>query len=201
MSRLTTAYERLLSQFRDRPKWISYLSVLFARMQDSDNMIYALATERHIDTAQGVWLDQVGEIIGFVRPEAYVEDDYIFTYKDIGGPDDVNKGFATIPATTGGKYQDVDGGLTYDGIPMSDDDYRQAIKGKAGNTKKLGTLKNITLFCRDVFGYEADVTSPITGFVLVTPREFITAQQKWLTELLAPLIAGVTIRVEYFDIS
>lgn len=201
MSRLTTAYERLLSQFRERPKWLAYLSVIFARMQDSDNMIVDLSQYRHIDSAFGVWLDQVGEIIGFVRPEAYVEDDYIFTYKDIGGPDDVDKGFATVPATTGGRYQDAIGGLTYDGVPMEDDDYRQAIKGKAGNTKKLGTLKNITLFCREVFGFEADVTSPITGFILVTPREYITAQQKWLTQLLAPVVAGVTIRVEYFDIS
>jgi len=201
MSRLTTAYERLLNQFQNRPKWLAFLAVLFARMQDSDDMIVELATKRHIDTAEGIWLNQVGEIIGLVRPEAFESDDYIFTYKDIGDPDDVDKAFATVPATTGGKYQDALGGLTIDGVPMADDDYRQAIKGKAWTTGKFGSLKNITLFCREVFGFEADVTSPITGFVLVTPREYITAQQKWLTELLAPLIAGVTIRVEYFDIS
>jgi hypothetical protein len=170
-------------------------------MQDSDDMIVELATKRHIDTAEGIWLNQIGEIIGLVRPEAFVSDDEIFTYKDVGGSDDVDKAFATYPATTGGKYQDAIGGLTIDGVPMDDSDYRQAIKGKANNTRKFGSLKTVTLFCRDVFGFEADVTSPITGFVLVTPREYITAQQKFLTELLAPIVAGVTIRVEYFDIS
>lgn len=196
MSRLTTAYERLLNQFQNRPKWLAFLSVLFARMTDTDNMLYELATKRHIDTADGIWLDQVGQIIGVIRPEAFESDDLIFTMKDIGDPNILTKSFATIPATTGGKFGGV-GGLTIPGVPMSDSDYQTYIKGKADNTGKFGSLKTVTLFTSNVMGFESDCSTPITGLIWVQPRTAITQQQKYLTELLAPRITGVTIHCEF----
>lgn len=57
----------LLSQFRDKPKIEALLRAFLDGMQDLENAIYQVLTERWIDTAVGAQLDELGGILDLPR--------------------------------------------------------------------------------------------------------------------------------------
>lgn len=195
MSRLNTAYNRLLNEFKESPRIIALLSVIFARILDTDIAINDLALLRWLDTAEGVWLDDAGELLGFARPRTYILDENIFTLKVIDAPDVETQALGDVAQTTGGYLQGLDG-ITNGAGPIDDDEYRFLLKAKAASTNMAPTLKNQVLFCQEWFGI--DVTPlpvPYTGVVILLPSAPIEQSTKFNIQHLAPVMAGVTLTV------
>ena len=88
------AQERILNQFKNSTHLKNLLRVLFDSLDNIGDIFESLRDERGLTSAAGVWLDNVGAIIGLERP--YQEQDYgtIFAFKDAEDDiDDPYKGF------------------------------------------------------------------------------------------------------------
>jgi hypothetical protein len=71
-----TALDRLLQQYKGKPKFEGFISALAQRVQDTENALKELFEERSIETAIGVNLDIIGEIVGLPRPTGQSDEDY-----------------------------------------------------------------------------------------------------------------------------
>lgn len=82
-ARLTRALSRIPDQFRQKPFYQQLITAIVNRSEESDAILADLATKRWLDTAEGVWLDTVGEIIGIPRFYEPITEG-IFTYNGLG---------------------------------------------------------------------------------------------------------------------
>jgi hypothetical protein len=194
-TRYDTALTRIVDHFRDSPNILAYLKAVFNRLDECDQLLSALSLERWIDTSYGVWLDYCGKLVGvWPRPPEYVDDGLVFTCKDIGEPDDANKGFSDTSQTFGGFLSDIDGLQTE--VPVDDEVYRLYIKAKAYSTTSEAAERNVVMFCRDIFGIDVDVTTPQQYLMIATPTAPVDTQTRRIIEQLAPVVSAVRFRVE-----
>ena len=192
--RVNRAIGRIPNQFVNSAKWVQYLRSIVLRLEEVDALLASLATERWISTAEGVWLDNVGEIVGI--PRFYEElTEGIFTYKDAyPGTDDPDLAYSNYPGPAlGGKYQDLDGLFTDDLI--DDDTYRNWIIAKAAMTGCGGTIRDIYLFIKNAFGIESIVTNGAPREVLVELGSSLTQGQRLQLVRWAPVVAGTSIYI------
>ncbi len=92
----TTAQTRILDQFKDRPKMLAMLEAIFDRVDNIEDVLIYLRDYRGLETAEGVWLDIIGDIVGIERPP--LEQGYatIFAFKDTEDDlDDPHKGLTS----------------------------------------------------------------------------------------------------------
>jgi hypothetical protein len=164
-------------------------------MEDSDDMIAELSLKRWIDSATGIWLDMIGDIVGVKRPPVNVDDGIIFTYKGIGEADDPDKGFGTVGGFVGGHYSG------YAGLPSSsfvtDIVYRVYIKAKVINTTAKGTIPDITKYIDYAFGYQPLIDIPVQGMVAATFPAALSNDERNMIINLAPISAGVSFFVTW----
>ncbi len=94
-TRWTDAQDRILSQFQDSPKLKSLVETIFNRVDNVDYVLRYLEDYTDIDTACGVWLDVVGDIVGIPRP--HIEQSYgtMFAFKERSVPGTVWEGGTT----------------------------------------------------------------------------------------------------------
>lgn len=69
------AQQRLISQFKEKPNINLLLEILVQPLQAFENVLIAVLQQRWIDTAQGVQLDGLGEILGIAR-QGLTDDPY-----------------------------------------------------------------------------------------------------------------------------
>lgn len=62
------ALEIILDQFSDSPNFISLLTSVTDLIDESNDILDLMLTDRTLDDAYGVWLDEIGEIVGCSRP-------------------------------------------------------------------------------------------------------------------------------------
>lgn len=198
-SRLEQAYEDLLNQFKGKPNFFNYLSCIWERWTDIDNVHYNILNDRHVEAAEGVWLDINGNIAGlYPRPNKYVEADYIFTLKnDPSDPDDPNKGFATTTAQNDGGYWQSIEGLVYTDQLFEDETYRKYILVKAEYTFKSPSLPTLYKFIRETFDLDCDIVVSRFKRLKITPARSITSEEKYMIEKLAPLAHCETLEIEW----
>ncbi len=192
--RTDTAIGRLPSQFLRSINNINELKAMLARIEDTDDLLAELATKRWIDTAEGVWLDEVGEIIGI--PRFFEADDTgIFEYKSaFPGVDDPAKGYSDLPAPgTGGKYMSING--LFLTTKIDDVAYRVWLHVKAKITNKAGTYTDIYQFVKDAFGIESTVTLGGTRLIHVEIASTLTQNQRIQLVKYAPVSSGVSIEI------
>lgn len=190
--RVNRAIGRIPNQFVNSTRWVQYLRSLVVRLEDVDSLLGSLATLRWIGTATGVWLDNVGEIVGI--PRFYEElVDGIFTYKDaFPGTDDPDLAYSNYPGpAVGGRYQDLDGLFT--DTLIDDDTYRNWIIAKAAMTGSGGTIRDIYTFIKNAFDAETLVTTGGTREVEVFLVDPLTQGQRLQLLRWAPVAAGVSI--------
>ena len=136
---LEEAKTRVTDQFKNKPTFDKYLDLLLRGSVELQETFKHLQQLRSIDTATGVSLDNIGEIVGISRGLVSAE---IFTYfgnRDVTG---------TIPNPQGGRY----GSLTDSSVgapwyslngPLgisrepSDEEYRLIIKAKIVKNRTL----------------------------------------------------------------
>jgi len=203
-TRLTRALNVVLNQFSVSGNLLDLIRSFVNRIEEVDLLLGQLATLRWIDSAEGVWLDDVGEIVGIDRPFEEVNPDNIFTFKTVyTDPDDPNKGFGSVPPPdTGGYFQSVWGIFT--STHVDDTEYRKWIKVKIDITYQTGTIPDMYTFVKNAFDAESvisDVTDPIlgldTGLVTIELLDPLTPGQKRFLLKYVPRLAGV--KVELVD--
>jgi hypothetical protein len=188
------ALSRILNQFIDGPNFVNLFTAILNRFEDSHAMLLELLVHRFIDTAEGVWLDYIGDIVGVPRPYEPILDANIFTFKSIGEADDPDKGFGTTSSPLiGGLFQTIDG-ITTDTL-ADDETYRVYIKAKAQVTFARGTVQDIWLMVDFIFPTLTDinVTSPNIGEVKVLTTPVLQAFERKVVEKYAPVAAGIKV--------
>lgn len=201
-SRFDTALDGLLLQFKkaEEEEAIGFtipklLAAIEARFEDSDAMLYALAFGRWLDTAAGIWLDQIGNIVGiYPRPAKLIPAETTFAYRKLTDPGDPLKGFGSLAAPgTGGHFETIAG--VSSGELVNDETYRQYIRAKiiavAGNT----SIPAIWAFINKAFGVNPKVTRPKPGFVEVELDVAIAPHERRILVDQAPIGAGIDITI------
>lgn len=194
MTATSQALGRLLNQYSDSERIRDLLTDIFARLEDSNDILDDLLTKRDLNTATGVWLDILGDIVGVSRPYKALSADNIFTFKsNPGDPDDADKAYYDPGGPTGGYYQSAEGLRDPSGDLMGDTEYRKLVQAKALANHVIGNIDDIAAFIKEAFGVDSDVQDPIPGEVEVTLAASLNQDERRAVEELAPLSAGVSI--------
>lgn len=94
-TRQDLAAGRALNQFLASPGVMDLINAMMARLDDTEDVLLKLRDFRGIDTATGVWLDIIGDIVGIERPSKEQPYGTIFAFHGGDGDeiDDHYKGF------------------------------------------------------------------------------------------------------------
>ena len=80
LTQITTHAElaraRLATQFKEKPKLAALLDGISAQVQDVEDTLWALLTQRSLDTAVGAQLDDVGVLLNLPRYATEADADY-----------------------------------------------------------------------------------------------------------------------------
>ena len=137
---------RLVSQFQDSPNLRGLISALINGFDGLDETQNDLLTLRSVDTAQGVQLDGVGEIVGLLRPKT-INDSGRFGFED----DPTARGFGDInDPSLGGNWFDSETTLFF----VDDDIYRLLIKAKIIKNSTAMTVDDTLRLISFVFNTE-----------------------------------------------
>ena len=194
-NRVNKAVSRLLNQFSDSQEWEDLITALVARLEDTDIVLDGLLLYRTLETAEGVWLDQVGDIVGYPRPAKQVDDAGIFTLKAVGDADNADQGLSSLSAMDGGVLTGVNGN------PLNEDatdaDYRNWLKGKVRATYADATVPSIFQFVDFVFGDGtcAAVEVPAVGEVTIELATALNGAERLVLKALAPRVAAISLEL------
>lgn len=192
-ARTDKAISRLLNQFSDSDNLKDFLEAIVARLEDTDIVLEGLLLYRTINTAEGIWLDQIGDIVGYPRPAKEVADSGIFTLKSVGDSDNPDQGLSSLSAMDGGVLTSLNG------LPLdenaTDATYRQYLKGKVRATYTNATVSAIFEFVDFVFGDGTCdlVVIPAVGEVEIYLATALTGAERRVLEKLVPRSAGVSV--------
>jgi len=75
LEHVNQAVARLIQQYRDKPRMEALIAIYSRQVQDLEDALWQLATERFADTAIGAQLDVLGIIVGQER-QGLGDDDY-----------------------------------------------------------------------------------------------------------------------------
>jgi hypothetical protein len=192
-ARANKAISRLLDQFSDTNNLTALITALAARFEDTDIVLEGLLLYRTINTAEGVWLDQVGDILGLPRPAVGVPDNEAFTLKSVGDPDNADLGLSSLGAMDGGKLSYAS--FATDPSLATDTVYREYLFGKANATTSDVTVPAIDLSIKNTFATESIVDSPSTEVVTIELVTALTGSQRRIVEQYAPVKAGVYVEI------
>lgn len=184
---IETAQGLLPDQYPIGGGYYQLLAALLVESESREAIMEYLVTRRWIESAKGVWLDEVGAIVGM--PRGYEETvDNIFTYKDHeADPDDISLGYNVA------YYDSLTGSFL--GTPWGEVTYARWIQAKAAATFKGATYDSIHDFIYTALEIDVDVLYLTPRCVWIDPPAPLTFAQKNLIEVWAPRPAGV--RLEF----
>jgi hypothetical protein len=194
------ARARLLDQFKDDAiGWVAFLTVLAESLEDLITCLVSLSTQTWKDTAEGVWLDRAGEIVGCGRPGEEI-DNALFTVCDVGETgwdveDPAHGWSAILTPSYGGYVWDLYGLST--GVQANDETFLFFINAKIAATNADASLPGLAKYCSDAFGLSVTVERTSPGHVTITlPATGYTITQRRFLEMFCPAMAGIEV---YFD--
>lgn len=185
------AWGNCLNQFRNKPVFESFVKALYQPMSGLHKAFFDLQFKRGLDTAEGVQLDRIGDIVGLKRTLNNAESIIFFGFEE---QTDV-KGFGQ--ARLRRAYERTTGGS----VSLPDYEYRMLLKWKIAVNNGHGTAEEVINAMRMVFD-----TSMVRVFdagnakiQLVfnsrkTPKYLLNNMRS-----LIPKAAGVGIEVMAFD--
>lgn len=145
---LNVARSRVTEQFKNKRNYDKYLQLLLSGKVELQEVVKDTMQLRSLDTATGVQLDTIGEIVG--RPRGLVTSD-IFYYFGFEGSKNSESFSSTTDPTVGGQWYSVGAPL---GIsrPPSDDEYRIILKAKIIKNRTLATPEDVISAYKFLFG-------------------------------------------------
>lgn len=149
------AISRLITQYKESVNIINYIKTLLIEANNLEEVFQELLTERYLDTAIGVQLDILGEIVGQSRN---IKDANILKYFGFRDGGQHIGGF-------GYKFF-VSGDHLFSNLELEDDPYRLLIKARIKRNGFDGTIESFIEFM--TFAFTVD-------FVGVTELENATA--------------------------
>lgn len=145
---LNVARSRVTEQFKNKTVYDKYLQLLLSGKVELQNVIKDTMQLRSLDTAVGVQLDTIGEIVG--RPRGLVTSD-IFYYFGFEGAQSAESFSSTTDPTVGGQWYSVDAPRGISRAP-SDDEYRLILKAKIIKNRTLARPEDVIAAYKFLFG-------------------------------------------------
>lgn len=145
---LEVARSRVTEQFKNKTIYDKYLKLLLSGKLELQNVVRDTMQLRSIDTATGVQLDTIGEIVG--RPRGLVTSD-IFYYFGFDGAAQGDSFSSTTDPTVGGQWYSLDSPLGTSRAP-SDDEYRLILKAKIIKNRTLARPEDVIDAYKFLFG-------------------------------------------------
>lgn len=182
-----------LDQQKDVPNWEDFLTVIAESFQEVVDVLVSLSSETWKDTAAGVWLDRVGEIVGVLRPFDE-ETDNIFTVTEVGDTTpSALMGFGEVSDPAQGGYVWDLYGLSK-GVNANDPDYLDFIDAKIFATNADASIPGLARYMKNAFGLDVTVARPQVGQITITlPATGYDLRQRRYMELMCPAIGGIDV--------
>lgn len=141
----TKGISRLAYQFNDSPNFKSFLESFLQQFNDLDISGLQLLNERYLDTAVGVQLDGIGEIVGIERVQATINIIGAFGFLT----DDTARGFTDIfDLDLGGNFVSLNSTKEL----IGDDLYRILIRAKIIENQTAMIVDDTTKLISFMFG-------------------------------------------------
>lgn len=152
--------ENYTEAFKDKVVFDKYLQLLSVEAENISEVLKDLIQKRSIDTATGVQLDIIGNIVGQPREILNAEDFPYFAFED--APLAQSYGDLNNPRF-GGYYWDIRKPLAGNVI-LSDEQYRLFIKAKIMKNITRATPEDVIAFIRFVFDVDSvQITNDFYG--------------------------------------
>lgn len=198
---LGEAIQRSTDQFRNLPVFTKYLNLLLKEDQDLLNVFKELQQNRSIDTASGINLDIIGDIVGRQRTSISISGFTFFGFQgatQVGSMGDYNSPSIGSPFWT---YNDPKSGFT----TMTDSDYKFFIRAKivANNTK--ATPEEFIQYIKFVFNAPLVQIQEGDGHVVVGVGRKLSDYEKALIAYTPPygqmglIVKPAGVRVDFQD--
>lgn len=184
---------RLPNQFEDSSNLRDLIDLCAAQIAEGNTILEYLRDSTTLDLAVGVWLDEIGEIVGVSRGAPQVVDAEIFTYRGESAPELPALGFLDPIGVTGGRYVGIDG--LPDGALLDDTDYRLLIRAKIASTYSGDSIPEMWAWIDLVFGVDADVYTSGPAEVGIDLPVYMTHTQRRLLEKYIPRAAGIGVGI------
>lgn len=136
---------RLAYEYTDSEKFKDFIKSFLSEYQELYNSNLSLLNERYLDTAEGIQLDGIGDIVGLARPEKAADLAGIFGF--YSDPDAL--GFSTLSnPDVGGNFISIFSTT----VPIGDDLYRLLIRAKVIQNRIAMTVEETLDLVSFMFG-------------------------------------------------
>lgn len=193
---LATARTRYTEQFKNKPIFDKYIQLLLSGFSEIQEVARQLQQERSIDTAVGVQLDVIGEIVG--RPRGLVSAELFKYFGFQTEPLAGSFGSLTDPAV-GSPWYSL-GAPTGISREPSDEEYRLILKAKIIKNRTLSKPEDVIEAYKFLFGTSTVIIDePETGKARIGIGKILSAVERGLLFDLEGVgtLLPKTIGVEY----
>lgn len=139
---------RVALQYQESPKFLAYLKALLTSPGELEDVLQKVALQTDIDTAEGVNLDVIGEIVGISRIVPNSIPVQFFGFQ--GQPGALIFGEEGYPGN-GGRFRD-EAESEFATSVLADPDYRLLLKAKIVKNHSKGTNEDILKGLSYLFG-------------------------------------------------
>lgn len=178
---LTTARERYTEQFKDKPVFDRYIQLLIYGQTQLQAVIKDLVQNRSLDTAQGVQLDMIGDLIGLARgslPSTVWEGSY-FGFWD----DPLALPFGDLDGDSGAGVFFDQASQTSGNVMWTDDVYRLFIKAKIFANSSNGTPEELIAATKSILNVDyVDITETGNANLLIGFNRLLTDAEKYILQ-------------------
>ena len=159
---LEVARERITDQFKGKPIMDKYLQLMIEGKNELQKTFLDVMQLRSIDTAVGVQLDVIGEIVG--RPRGLVSAD-LFEFFGFEGASQAGSFGSLTDPSVGAPWYSL-GAPTQRSRPPSDEEYRLILKAKIIKNRTLSRPEDVIEAYKFLFG-ASKVTITELGYASV----------------------------------
>lgn len=191
------AISRLATQFKESANLIEYIKVLLIEANPLEEALQQLLTDRWVDSAEGVQLDILGEIVG--QPRLLVNS-ILLSYFGFD-PDPGASSFGDVnDPSVGGRFRDGDE-LTTGNRLLIDSEYRLYIKTRIIKNSIVPTLPQYLEFFKLLFEVEEVIIIDGRMNYIVQISRALTPNEKvfLLNTDLLPKVAAVGAGFQEYD--
>jgi hypothetical protein len=176
---LEEARSRVTDQFKDRPIFDKFVQLMLANNIDIQQALKDLMQKRSIDTAEGVQLDILGDIVG--QPRVLIDTALLKYFAYQGVLDGEGYGDLNNPSL-GGTYYSLGQPLSGNTL-LNDQQYRVFIKAKILKNKTNATPNDFLEFIGFVFGTQLNsvIVEGDAEFTILVGKELNSFEKALLT--------------------
>lgn len=181
----------ILDGSSDGPNWIGFVEWIAEEFEEVIDAAIYIMVMTWLDTAEGIWLDRIGDLVGIRRPgnEELIR---VFLCRGPSDPSyDPNHGFANPTGTIGG-YLGGLWGVPADGL-LDDAGYLDILKCKIAANNADASIPGVARYVFDAYGLSCTVTRIAQRQVRVSLGGSFDLRQRRFLRYFSPVLAGVDV--------